>query len=676
MSLRIRQVALRAQTPQGLFGASIQFTNGLNIVRADNTSGKSTCLQSIIYALGLEGLWSPSHDIPLAHVMTDHIESDSRSFPVSASEVYLEIANQTDSVTIRRGVKNAGQTALVSTWNGALLSAPQNTPTPTQRDFFVRQPGAATSESGFHSFLSNFIGWNLPMVPRFQGGEVPLYMEAIFPLLYVEQKKGWSSIPARFPTYLQIREIGRRVVEFLLRLDSYEIEANRQRLKDEEADVRARWRANIAELESLASSVGAYVQGLPREPASLWPPPTPPKLLVSRGKAWIEFQAALAEERSKLATFEQQAIPTVGQSSEIATAQLRTLEDELARLEFSSTTLVENLQNERMEAQRLADRLHGIDIDIRRLQDAEKLTRLGSIQRLKLAENYCPTCDQPLSDTLASQRISQNVMPISENLGFLKEQKEIVAAMHDSSTKRIQVLELEISAVRSKADSVRSQIRGLRSTLTSDNNAPSPSIIQERIRLEALVRKMSEAAQEIELQLEAISRLASEWSTISARRAALPRSSFSSGDELKIKSFQELFIAHTKTYGFTSLKPESLSIDSSTFRPIHGGFELEFDLSASDAVRVIWSYLISLLEMARRFQTNHPGLLILDEPRQQSARRESLGELLRSASLASQHGQQVIIATSEDPETLRSLLTGVPHTLINFDGQILKPLKT
>jgi hypothetical protein len=501
-------------------------------------------------------------------------------------------------------------------------------------------------------------------------------MEAIFPLLYVEQKKGWSSIPARFPTYLQIREIGRRVVEFLLRLDSYEIEANRQRLKDEEADVRARWRANIAELESLASSVGAYVQGLPREPASLWPPPTPPKLLVSRGKAWIEFQAALAEERSKLATFEQQAIPTVGQSSEIATAQLRTLEDELARLEFSSTTLVENLQNERMEAQRLADRLHGIDIDIRRLQDAEKLTRLGSIQRLKLAENYCPTCDQPLSDTLASQRISQNVMPISENLGFLKEQKEIVAAMHDSSTKRIQVLELEISAVRSKADSVRSQIRGLRSTLTSDNNAPSPSIIQERIRLEALVRKMSEAAQEIELQLEAISRLASEWSTISARRAALPRSSFSSGDELKIKSFQELFIAHTKTYGFTSLKPESLSIDSSTFRPIHGGFELEFDLSASDAVRVIWSYLISLLEMARRFQTNHPGLLILDEPRQQSARRESLGELLRSASLASQHGQQVIIATSEDPETLRSLLTGVPHTLINFDGQILKPLKT
>jgi len=51
--------------------------------------------------------------------------------------------------------------------------------------------------------LSDFIGWRLPTVRRFDGGETTLYLETIFPLIYVEQKAGWSSIPAAFPTYFR-----------------------------------------------------------------------------------------------------------------------------------------------------------------------------------------------------------------------------------------------------------------------------------------------------------------------------------------------------------------------------------------------------------------------------------------------------------------------------------------
>jgi len=676
MSLRIRHLKLRVQTPEGQVGVSIPFSDGLNILRADNTSGKSTCLQSIVYALGLEGMWSPSHDIPLAHVMTDQIEVGSRTLPVVWSDVVLEIANQTEAITIRRVVKGAAQPGLVSTWNGPLLSEPGRASSSVQRDFFVRQAGAATSEAGFHSFLAKFIGWHLPTVPKFQGGEVPLYMEAIFPLLFVEQKRGWSTIPARFPTYLQIREIGRRVAEFLLRLDSYEIEASRQKLKDEEADLRARWRVAVSEMGALAGSVGAFMQGLPREPLAVWPPPAPPKLLFSRDGKWLDLQTVLQQERSRLSSSEQQLVPTVGQVSEVASGQLRALEEELARLEFSATTRLEELQNERLETQRLTERLAGVDEELRRTQDAEKLARLGAVRDLKLSGNHCPTCDQMLSDTLVSQRVLQNVMPLPENVEYLKEQREIVVAMRDRSVRRTQALEIELASIRNRADVVRSQIRALRSTLTSSNTTPSVAVIQERLRLEELVRKLSEVEQEFSIRLESIGRMVAEWNSIAARRSALPRSSFSAQDEAKIKAFQEMFVRHVRAFGLTSLEPETLSVDPSTFRPIHGGFELEFDLSASDAVRVIWSYLVSLLEMGRRFPTNHPGLLILDEPRQQSARRESLGELLRSAGSAGQLGQQIIIATSEDPETLRPLLAGVPHVRRDFEGRILKPLSS
>ena len=70
-------------------------------------------------------------------------------------------------------------------------------------------------------FLASFIGWDLPKARRFDGTETTLYMETIFPLLYVEQKAGWSAMPAAFPNYFQIRDVGRRAVEFVMGLDGF-----------------------------------------------------------------------------------------------------------------------------------------------------------------------------------------------------------------------------------------------------------------------------------------------------------------------------------------------------------------------------------------------------------------------------------------------------------------------
>ena len=52
MTLRLRHLRLRAETSSGPFGADIPFSTGLNVLWADNTKGKSTCLQGLLYALG------------------------------------------------------------------------------------------------------------------------------------------------------------------------------------------------------------------------------------------------------------------------------------------------------------------------------------------------------------------------------------------------------------------------------------------------------------------------------------------------------------------------------------------------------------------------------------------------------------------------------------------------
>ena len=54
MTLRFRHLRLRAVTTDGVYGADIPFAPGLNVLWADNTKGKSTCMQGALYAMGLE----------------------------------------------------------------------------------------------------------------------------------------------------------------------------------------------------------------------------------------------------------------------------------------------------------------------------------------------------------------------------------------------------------------------------------------------------------------------------------------------------------------------------------------------------------------------------------------------------------------------------------------------
>jgi hypothetical protein len=234
MRLRLRQFELRANTAAGSFGVTLPFAPGLVVLRADNSSGKSTCLQGIVYALGLEGMLSPSRAIPLPHVATSSLtdESDGRELGVLESYVMLEFENEAGQIaTVRRYARHrAIDTQLITVWDGPVLTAP--TKKVRESAYFVRRPGAAQREAGFHHWLADFVGWELPEVALYDGRTSPLYLETIFPLFFVEQKRGWAGIQAQIPTYLRIRDVGRRNVEFVLALSGGDLVAERQLLQE------------------------------------------------------------------------------------------------------------------------------------------------------------------------------------------------------------------------------------------------------------------------------------------------------------------------------------------------------------------------------------------------------------------------------------------------------------
>lgn len=125
-------------------------------------------------------------------------KEDENEYYVSSSHVSLIVKNsKKDTVVITRDILG----------NENKVTVHQDG---KDTDYFLGvsgHVGSAKSERGFHRWLSRFIGWELPNVVTFDGGEVKLYIECIFSLFFIEQKRGWSEIQANIPTIYGIKNV-------------------------------------------------------------------------------------------------------------------------------------------------------------------------------------------------------------------------------------------------------------------------------------------------------------------------------------------------------------------------------------------------------------------------------------------------------------------------------------
>jgi hypothetical protein len=272
----------------------------------------------------------------------------------------------------------------------------------------------------------------------------------------------------------------------------------------------------------------------------------------------------------------------------------------------------------------------------------------------------------------------QQVMSVRENIEFLKEQKKTFQLVLTNAERIINGRERQIQFNQAKVNEQRQRIRALRQTLVVDGRTPSIAAIQERIRLEDRVMQASKVMERFEKLLEEFKDLAARWHSNQAALSGLPQADTSSDDKSKLAKWTTLLRDQLGQYGFRSLPIPQLSISQDTYRPEHDGFDLvtnmvgqqpgsldlQTSISASDLIRTIWAYLQGLLEVSRTTKTNHPGFVIFDEPRQQSTRDVSFGELLKRASVAHDYKQQIIFFTSEDRTRLRQQLVGLRHRLI------------
>ena len=499
MTLRIRHLRLRAETRSGAFGADIPFDPGLNVLWADNTKGKSTCLQGLLYALGLERMLSPRREIPLTYVMTTHLDDPATGAqrPVLESSVSVELENALgDIVTVRRGVKSTKDRRLVTVLQGPALSVP--TARYQERDYFVLDPGAAQREAGFHKMLADFIGWQLPAVPRFDGSETTLYLETIFPLLYVEQKAGWSSMPAAFPNYLQIRDVGRRAVEFLMGLETHELELERQRLDLELSECTSAWSAKRNEMQSVAELANARMQGVPTTPTISAKDIDAAFLLAPDEEGWRSLEEMTSVLRSRAADMRAAEVPEVEDISDAAAEELAHLTELAGEQNAKRNSLFRARQAELVQRASVARRLAALEEDLQKNLDAQKLRNFGSKIAETFAADYCPTCAQPIHDSLLAQQASAAVMPVEDNIEYIRSQRAIFQRLSAQVDAAIANIDRRLAAATTEVNETNARLRALRADLVAPSHSPSTAAIEERLRTEARLQMLEDVQQRFE----------------------------------------------------------------------------------------------------------------------------------------------------------------------------------
>lgn len=685
--MKIRAVKLRISTARGEFGFKFEFSRGLTVIRGSNSSGKSTFYNTLIYGLGMEELIGGKGEKVLPYAVKEYfVQGDSR-VTVESSEVLVELENSSGrSVTLRRAIRDSvRQSKLVEIFDGAHLTggAELGEPQPT----YLFDPGSAQKQEGYFQFLEGFMGYQLPQVPATNGGMAKLYLQTIFAALAVEQKRGWTDYIANI-SFFGIRDARIRVTEFLLGLGVFERQAKRAELDATSMAIDSDWRKAYDTLRQAAGANGIVIEGLSATPVSMFDPATV-LLVKSDGKTKASLLDQVSNLRAQHAALGAKAEAYGKASGAEALQELEVASAELQRLSVlhERATTNQTLQKAALDELRLL--LAEASEDLERNKTALKLRTLGAQMEVEIATNHCPTCHQEVDDTLLLGIVTGPQMDLNTNIDYLDSQRRMLQNQINGALEEIRQSEITVANVAARLAATLDYRNSLRGDVSA-GVAESRAIVRRQIQIELELSNVQAFNVQAAALMVSFGEIAERLAANQADRRALPKETYSDADASRISLFEKNFRGNASSFGYESAEIADIRISMDTLTPILSELELReilrskvqtsltSDSSASDFVRLIWSYLLALYQTSatRGFEGQHPGLLLMDEPGQHSMRSASQRALLQL--LIAQGGLQSIVAASfdENESVFKEATTGLEFQLIQWEGKVIRPLAT
>lgn len=221
-------------------------------------------------------------------------------------------------------------------------------------------------------------------------------------------------------------------------------------------------------------------------------------------------------------------------------------------------------------------------------------------------------------------------MSVEENVEYLKGELQDVP-IHGTQRLLVHPSQalLPRCIVPDELKSTTNAIRDINDSMTSRGSAPSIEAYKEHASLQYEIEKMEKAKSFFLDYLKHFEKMSSEFNLVSTKLKSIPRGELSEADESILLEFENDIQLQLSRYNYGSTPPYSVLISRSSYRPINDEHEISpYSISASDYIRLIWSYHIALRRSAGN-DGKHIGSIFFDEPRQQSANEYRFSALIR-----------------------------------------------
>lgn len=624
------------------YGATIPFKDGLNIIYGPNSVGKTSIITGIIYGLGAEkglGIFKSIQN-PFKPEFYKSIDGKI----IKQSYLLLEISNGIETITVFRYIKGTNiNIAAVKKCN-----ADNFFHTEESEKYIVVGEGVF-SQNGFQSYLFDFIGLHQVELPTYEQKLSKLYLENILPLIFVEQRAGWSQIQARQISRYNIKDVKKVAFEYLFGLDRFNLHLTE------------------IEIKELESKLKKLNDELNRKEENLF--------IIANGEKKEESLIVNTEHIGKVNISDY--ITYLKDKYRVESSFINALSSQNKHFEDSNLKIRDNLKVLDYQYRKFSERIENIDIEISGYQNylerihtnKYKNKQLKRIQEFSTEINLkvCPICESTLHTKfegeciLCHTELNKKTSTPEQNLAFLEDEentfkKVILQRILDKK----KILE-QRNNIKDKISEYESQLDHQTKTYSGKEFAQ----LRQRVLDSDTVHK----------EMEKYSRIFDRWNDLKPLRQELKIidlkfkklkeeiSTFEQtvDDSLIINSVRNFIRLNVESLGLFKGNKEliqNIKLDSSdNYTPYLDNFDIYNISSSSDNIRIILSYYLSLLQTSLKYQKLnkiiYPNILILDEPKQQNLDNDSLIDCIGVIENISASECQVILTTYSDVEADR-----------------------